>query len=220
MPTEELYRRFHDELLAFVRRRVPGEEDAEEVVQQVFLQIHRRLQAADEPRHPRGWVYQVTRNALVDHFRRRVDRTETLASETAEETVEHAEFTDLDLSQCMRPLLATLPQPYRQAIEWTDLQGVTQSEAARRAGVTVAGMKSRVQRGRVKLKEALLACCRVELDRRRAPMAAECVGQCECPSDSSSGSSDKQGRADRKKLNAVLKIEPEELCRQQGGSKC
>jgi RNA polymerase sigma-70 factor (ECF subfamily) len=183
MQTEDVWRQFHDELLAFVKRRVPVEADAEEVVQQIFLQIHRQLQQADGPRHVRGWVYQVTRNAVVDHFRRRSLRMEPLSDDAIDRTVEPREFTDLDLSDCLRPLLASLPAPYREALEGTDLSGTTQAEAARRAGITRAGMKSRVQRGRAMLKDALLACCRVELDRRRAPIEVECVGHCGCPAD-------------------------------------
>jgi hypothetical protein len=48
-----------------------------------------------------------------------------------------------------------------------DLEGVTQAEAARRAGVSVSGMKSRVQRARQQLRTIVEECCRVDLDRRR-----------------------------------------------------
>ena len=52
------------------------------------------------------------------------------------------------------------------AIELSELGGLTQKEAAERVGLSVPGMKARVQRGRRKLREALLDCCRVEVDRR------------------------------------------------------
>ena len=47
----------------------------------------------------------------------------------------------------------------------TDIEGLTRAEAADRLGLSVSGMKSRVQRGRAKLKQALLRCCAVETDR-------------------------------------------------------
>jgi RNA polymerase sigma-70 factor (ECF subfamily) len=48
----------------------------------------------------------------------------------------------------------------------TAFEGVPQVDAARRLGISTSGMKSRVQRGRRLLREALLACCEVSLDRR------------------------------------------------------
>ena len=68
--------------------------------------------------------------------------------------------------QAERATLNEVPQPYRQAIALTELGGLTQKEAAREAGLTLSGMKARVQRGRKKLKEVVLDCCEVELDRR------------------------------------------------------
>lgn len=56
----------------------------------------------------------------------------------------------------------------RSAIDLTALRGFTQSEAAKHAGVSVSGMKSRVQRAREQLKKMLLRCCEVEVDRRGA----------------------------------------------------
>ena len=67
----------------------------------------------------------------------------------------------------MEPLVKRLPEQYSEAVALTDLGGLTQKDAATRMGLSLSGMKSRVQRGRSKLKTLLLDCCRVELDRRR-----------------------------------------------------
>jgi RNA polymerase sigma-70 factor (ECF subfamily) len=76
-----------------------------------------------------------------------------------------------ELAACLAPMLRQLPAAYREAVTLADLEGVDQAEAARRAGVTTSGMKSRVQRGRKQLKTVLEACCRIQLDRRGAIMA-------------------------------------------------
>ena len=62
--------------------------------------------------------------------------------------------------------VAQLPQPYREAITLTDLQGHTQQQAADRLGVSRSAMQSRVARGRVKLRKALQQCCEIALDVR------------------------------------------------------
>ena len=62
--------------------------------------------------------------------------------------------------------MGELPEHYRQALELTELEGVTQKEAAGRLGLSVSGMKARVQRGRSKLKDVIDDCCSIEFDRR------------------------------------------------------
>lgn len=66
----------------------------------------------------------------------------------------------------LRPFVARLPSPYREAVTLTELEGLPQKAAADMAGVSVSGMKSRVQRGRERLREMLLACCEIALDPR------------------------------------------------------
>ena len=59
-----------------------------------------------------------------------------------------------------------LPDDYRRAIELTELEGMSQVAAAERLGLSVPGAKSRVQRGRARLRAMLLRCCEIETDRR------------------------------------------------------
>jgi RNA polymerase sigma-70 factor, ECF subfamily len=66
-----------------------------------------------------------------------------------------------------------LPDGYRRAIELTDLEGLTQAAAAERLGLSLPGAKSRVQRGRARLKDMLLRCCEIETDRRGRVIAFE-----------------------------------------------
>ena len=89
-----------------------------------------------------------------------------------------------ELATCLAPMLRQLAPAYQEAVRIVDLEGVTQQEAARRAGVSLSGMKSRVQRGRQQLRAVLEACCRIDLDHRgsisgyaaRHPDACGCGG--------------------------------------------
>lgn len=70
-------------------------------------------------------------------------------------------------------MVRDLPDDYRRAIELTELGGMTQAAAAERLGLSVPGAKSRVQRGRARLREMLLRCCEIETDRRGRVVAFE-----------------------------------------------
>jgi RNA polymerase sigma-70 factor (ECF subfamily) len=70
------------------------------------------------------------------------------------------------LAQCVRPFVDELPDIYRDALVMTELDGLTQAAAANRVGISLSGMKSRVQRGRAMLRDSIEDCCEVTLDAR------------------------------------------------------
>ena len=84
-----------------------------------------------------------------------------MAAEAGDES--HAE-----LAQCLIPFIRELPEKYGEALLLTEIGGLTQSAAATRLGLSTSTMKSRVQLlgGRARLKQALLGCCEIEVDRR------------------------------------------------------
>jgi RNA polymerase sigma-70 factor, ECF subfamily len=165
---------FAGPLRAFVARRAPSGLDPDDIVQEVFVRIHERLLELRDTERLDAWIFQIARNVLADSFRvrrRREALAERVAFERAGEPIDdEMPGGAAELTPCLQPMIARLSPPYRQAIELTELQGVTQAEAARRAGVSVSGMKSRVQRGREQLKQMLLACCEIELDVRGGVM--------------------------------------------------
>jgi RNA polymerase sigma-70 factor (ECF subfamily) len=167
--TEALWRELRTRLLSFLRRRVATPEDAEDLLQDIFLRIHENATKLREVESVTGWVFRAARNAVTDYYRRRAafaGATEALAEEPAAPLAQEDSAAEEELSHCLRPLIAALPVNYGEALALTELEGKTQGEAAESLGLSPSGMKSRVQRGRVKLKEVLLDCCHVEMDRR------------------------------------------------------
>jgi RNA polymerase sigma-70 factor (ECF subfamily) len=78
-------------------------------------------------------------------------------------------------------MMRRLPAAHREALLLTDLGGIDQAAAARRVGVSVSGMKSRIQRGRRQLRTLLEACCRIDLDSRGGIVAYRPRDQDSCP---------------------------------------
>jgi RNA polymerase sigma-70 factor (ECF subfamily) len=163
---------FQKQLRAFVSRRVRNSADAEDVVQETFVHIHRRLGQVRSPDRLTAWVFQVARNAIVDHYRRQrnvADAVDADHDPVMSATMRVGEPGSGELEQlaaCLTPMIERLPAPDREAIRLSEIDGLTQRDASSRAGVSHSGMKSRVQRARRKLKTMLLECCRIELDRR------------------------------------------------------
>jgi RNA polymerase sigma-70 factor (ECF subfamily) len=184
--TEQVWREFGAQLQAFVRRRVIDPDRADDVVGEIMLRIHRNLHGIEDREHLTRWVYRITRNAIIDEFRR-AERDRARRGVLLDDapggvaSIEDEQPSVLrELATCMRPLLDRLPPEQRRALELSDLDGLTQAVAARLEGVSVSGMKSRVQRGRRRLAELLGRCCELTLDNRGVPMDYNPPADCRC----------------------------------------
>jgi RNA polymerase sigma-70 factor (ECF subfamily) len=162
----ETWRSYREELVGFVRRRVGDAALADDVVHDVLLKALAQLETLEDPARLRAWLYRITRNAIADHYRAQRPAEPLPDDFEAEAPVEEVELAERELARCLTPLLGALSPPYREALTLAEVDGLSQREIARRAGLSLSGAKSRVQRARRMVRDALLACCRVELDRR------------------------------------------------------
>lgn len=166
------------ELYRFVARRIPT-ADADDVVQEALVRIHRGLPRVREEGAIVAWLYQVTRNTLADHLRA-ARPSEELTEDDVGEPIDPDDAAFRGLAFCMVPFVAMLPEPYRKAIELVELGGISQVEAAAQLGVPISTMKSRVQRGRAMLRERLEACCDIDVDARGHVVDVKPRGTCPC----------------------------------------
>jgi len=160
--TETIWNSLSERLLAFIRRRVESSSVAEDLLQETFLRIHRRIDTLADQSKVESWIYQIARNTIIDHYRQR--ETSVRRPEAAVPPMVYEESTPSE-PLALRAMIEGLPEPYREALLLTEYDGLSQVELAEKLGISISGAKSRVQRARGKLKEALLKCCHFELDR-------------------------------------------------------
>lgn len=170
---ESIWAEVGTSLERFVRRHIADAHQAEDVMAEVLLRIHENLGTLDDHERVTAWVWRITRNAITDHYRRSARRRETSGAddevagdESADAWVDDQAAVLSELASCIRPLVDALPADYRRALQLTDLEGRTQADAARLEGVSVSGMKSRVQRGRRLFAALVRNCCEVTTDSR------------------------------------------------------
>ena len=161
---ENVWNEFAVKLGQFIRARVADPATAEDILQDVFVKIHGRLDQLEDPTKLQSWIYLIARNAIIDHYRTRKETTEVPESLPAEPRADDTEMEGL--TAAFRRMIYSLPDPYRDALVLTEFEGLTQKELAERLGISLSGAKSRVQRGRAQLKQLLFDCCRFEFDRR------------------------------------------------------
>ena len=162
---QKAYEKFYSHLSRYLFKRLNNQEDVEDVLQDVFVRVVCNEQALKQATNPLAWLYTVTRTALIDHYRKTANDQQNISHQRDVEEMPNLERPDdLAFPECLRPLVESLPAKYSQAISFTYLQDGNQRELAKHYKLNPATAKSRVQRGRKMLKDAILECCRVELD--------------------------------------------------------
>lgn len=172
-------------LRSFIAARVGDEEVAADIAQDLLVRSI-AAGALERVDNPMAWLYRSARNAVIDHYRTRhihqqLDRSGVeLWPEPSPEDDRPNEATR-ELAQCLRPMLAQLPELYRDALDRVDLAGQSHQAAAAELGISTSGMKSRVQRARRQLKQLLTDCCAVHVDRLGAVTSYHPnSGSCRC----------------------------------------
>lgn len=162
--TKTIWDEYNNKLLSFIRKRVNNDVVAEDILQDIFVKIHLRINDLEDKTKLESWLYQLTRNSIIDHYRTKKN-SEELPEWLTEENLDKNEQTKQELEECIEPMIALLPEKYRDAVFLSELKGINQKEVAREQGISLSGAKSRVQRGRILLKGLLYECCEFELNK-------------------------------------------------------
>jgi len=193
---DQLWTDLHARLHGFVGKRIGDPHIADDVAQEVLLRLHRSMGDLRLEDRLDAFAYRIARNAIIDHYRSRASARETPAEpddlitriDAGAHTVRDpdGDAPRQELARCLAPLIRELPEPYREALTLTDLGKLSQVEAAEVVGLSVPGMKARVQRARAQVHELLTRCCDVGLDDSRHITNVQRTGPCACPPESPS----------------------------------
>jgi RNA polymerase sigma-70 factor (ECF subfamily) len=163
--SEQKWTELDEVLRAFIRSKVKDPNLTEDLLQESLIKIHLNLHRLKSQEKLMNWAFQISRNVIIDHHKRtkRIHHVGELA--LPDEAACHESTFTQDLATWIPEAIKLLPEKYRQAIYLTEIEGLTQKELAEKLGISVSGAKSRVQRGREKLKDIVLQCCEVVTDK-------------------------------------------------------
>lgn len=167
---------FQTELLGYVAKRVKDKALAEDIVHDVFLKVQMKSTQVRDDNKVLGWIYQVTRNTIIDHFRFQ----SRIVNAADVDWESDKQYLNQCVERCLTEKLATLPEKYRQALELSDVQGLSQLELAKRLNISYSGAKSRIQRARQMLKEMMDKEYHVKLDNYGNVIRCENRVPCNC----------------------------------------
>ncbi len=181
--TEYVWKEYHDKLYGFILSRVNEPSVADDILQDVFMRILSKIDSLKDCDKLQSWIYQIARNAIIDYYRSRKKTSELPPALTAPDE-EFGNRASEDIDACLMPMIRSLPDPYREAVMLSEIEGRTQKEVAEEQGISLSGAKSRVQRGRGMIKEMMFGCCRFEFDKRGNVIDYERKGDSDCQCES------------------------------------
>lgn len=152
---QNIWKDLHQELQKFIFFKVKNKQISEDILQDVFLKIQLKVHNLKDSSKLTSWVYQITRNTILNHFR----KDNNLFSLESIDIVDADNDVDFSkLSDCINSKINNLPNKYKEALLLTILKDFSQIELAEYLGISYSGAKSRVQRGKEKVKTLVLNC--------------------------------------------------------------
>jgi len=160
---ETIWIDLNGELFKFIYGKVKNEHITKDILQEVFLKIQLNINQLKNTSKLTSWVYQITRNAIFDYFRKSKKENGLIEDFDFPEN----EGSDLDyakLSDCINIKIEGLQEKHKEAIVLNSFKNYSQKELAAQLQISYSGTKSRIQKARAILKQDILNCPRVVTD--------------------------------------------------------
>ena len=175
---KSIWIKYYDLLFKFILKRVSNKATAEDILQNVFIKILSNIETLHDSTKLKNWMFQITRNSINDHFRL-LKKTESISADLPEEVDEADAGIMEEAGSWISPFISGLPMKYQEALILSEINGMSQKDLATHLGISYAGAKSRVQRGRTMLKKELTQCCNFHADKYGSildvnPRTSEC----------------------------------------------
>ena len=157
----QLYDRFSTLVFTLAMRMLKARSDAEDLLQEVFVQVWRQAQNYSAERgSPEAWIINIARSRAIDKIRsiRRMQKSFVLTDDPARaESPENVESSEAESETrlTMNSALANLPDPQRKVLELAYFDGLTQNEIAGQLAEPLGTVKTRMRSGIQKLREIL-----------------------------------------------------------------
>ena len=174
-----VFEHYREKIYRYIRRLVKDPTEAEDLLQETFLTVHRQLPSLRDPSALSAWLYRIATNLSYDHLRKSTryralrPRGDVMENEAVEAALPDLQAPNVDvaferteMSACVQEFIAGLSDDYRTVILLHDLQGLTSPEIAAILDDTLDSVKIRLHRARLKLKAALEQGCTFAPDDR------------------------------------------------------
>lgn len=161
---DDLWLSFQSDLLAYIKSKVSSTYDAEDILQDVSIKLYKHIDSVDEKTSLKAWLYKITKNTIIDFYRKKKDvSVEPESLYTIEDDVEEDNM-NIEISKCMKYMLFDLPEKYFHVYDMYENKDMKHKDIGVALNITQAASKVRLKRARDMFKEKLLSCCDFDVD--------------------------------------------------------
>jgi len=165
--TDVVWNEFSGQIRGYLLGKVKQKDDAEDLLQEIFIKIHSRLGDLKDEKKLAPWIYQIVRNSLTDYYRKNHLETSEFDEESSvTDSVEPPDdIYSACVTGCLKVFIDRLPDKYKKPLVQSDIKGLKQKDIAEQMNLSYSGLKSRVQRGRDMIKSMFIECACVTHDK-------------------------------------------------------
>ncbi len=169
MTTEEIWNSYYTSLYSFVLKRVGNTTVTKDILQNIFVKIHKHLDALQDASKAKSWVFQIARNELVNYYRVNAPYVAEKDSKPIQDAIPTDDFC------CFERFLEELPEQYKKAITLVYIDGKTNADAADELQLSLPNVKAQIRRAKGFLKERFRDCCKYSIN-----TSGKLIGQPDC----------------------------------------
>ncbi|MBG6130705.1 RNA polymerase sigma-70 factor (ECF subfamily) [Aquimarina sp. EL_43] len=179
MKFENIWEEHKKPLLNFIKTRVDDNNIGEDIVQDVGIKLHTALYKNQEINNYKSWLFQVARNTIADYYRKNKIPTTIIKDQPEIAETSMSGTCVCDLSGFV--IQNYLPKQYADALYLSDIEQKPQKEIAKILDLSLTATKSRIQRGRKKLKELVTDCIEISYNNKGQITGFLLKDDCELP---------------------------------------
>lgn len=161
--TAQIWEQHSDKLKEFICNKLNHDDNCNDILHDLFLKITQKEERIKWIEQPASYVIKMAQNAVIDYYRSQKKAPKSLDTDYISNDEQPSEIQLADC--CLLSFIKSLPPLYGEALILTELEGLSQKQLAKKLNISYTGAKSRVQRARKMLKEAILSCCPYKFDK-------------------------------------------------------
>ncbi|ELR70221.1 RNA polymerase sigma factor SigZ [Fulvivirga imtechensis AK7] len=161
---DHIQSRFGGHLFNFIRSKVSSPDDAQDIYQEVILKLVGKSNQLKNAQSLKSWLFTIAKNQVIDFYRGRklLPDAEPLPARFVADSDETNVYEELE--PCLHDFIDQLPDDYRTIIRLSEIEGKSQKEISESLGLNYVTLRSKVQRGREKIRKMIFDTCMVEQD--------------------------------------------------------
>ena len=169
METQNIWKKYHDELYFFILKKTKDKDIANDVFQNTFLKIHKSITQLKSVDKTKPWVFQIARNEIANYYNN--------------ESIYVEKFDNKDVAQgqkteevcCFETFINELPKNFKQVIELVYIDGLKQKDVAIKLEISLDNVKARIRKAKDILKVKFYKCCKYQFNKE-----GKLIGESNC----------------------------------------